>query len=208
MGKIRTFNLDDGRFYVSIRPEMVKTIDTKARNLWILESSKMLMRRLECLQEALKMDPPDEQNLIALGYNKLEATGVLSACSVYNYKEVDLSRYEQQVREILVNLKDGIFDIETLPSEILSGGSASSPEPSSTQADTNQLTAIEDKEDIVKSLVEELDHDKIGANYQELLEVAESKGLTRDDCEECVNGLMTKGIIFEPTLGYLKSIEK
>ncbi|UCH89934.1 MAG: hypothetical protein JSV49_04625 [Thermoplasmata archaeon] len=209
VGKIRTFTLDDGRFYVSIRPEMVKPIDTYARNFWIFESSKMLLHRLECLREALKMDPLDEKNLLALGYNKLEITGVTAALKAYNYNEVDLDRYEQQLNEILVNLKDGIYDIESLPTEIFSEHNQHKPEFEIDQPDDTQIAEMEAKENLVRTLVDELDSgDAKGANYHQVLKAAESKGMSRDDTEECVNVLMTKGFIFEPTLGYLKSIEK
>jgi RPA family protein len=209
IGKIRTYTLDDGRFYVSVRPETVKIIDTSDRKSWILESSKSLLKRLECLQEAMRMDPLEEENLQALGYNKLETDGVAYALKLYNYNEIDLGKYEQQVREILVNLKDGLYDIESLPSDILAEAETGTSELEPTLDDPGNESDMDTKEDLVRTLVEELNQDSdTGANYQELLEAAESKGLTRDDTEECVNVLMTKGVIFEPSLGYLKSIER
>lgn len=209
VGKIRTFTSDDGRMFVSVRPEVVKSIKIPERNQWILETCKLLLRRLECLNEALNMEPLNEANLLALGYNKLEVDGVTSAIKVYDYKQIDLTRYEQQVRELLVNLKDGIYDIDTLPSDIFAESSEKQNGFESEISSDSQAADIEAKENIIRNLVEELDKDsKIGVVYQKVLELAESKGLTRDDTEECVNILMNKGVIFEPALGYLKSIEK
>ena len=209
IGKIRTFTSDDGRMFISIRPEMVKQIDNRLRNLWILDTCKSLMRRLECLHEALKMDSASEDNLIALGYNKLEVGGILSALENYNYGQIDITHYEQQVREILQNLKDGLFDLESLPSEMM--GDSDLNRTYSGKEDTSESNSadMEAKENIVRTLVSELDQDNsVGAEYQEVLKAAEGKGLSQNDTEECVNILMNKGIIFEPSLGYLKSIEQ
>jgi RPA family protein len=209
VGKIRTFTSDDGRLFVSIRPETIKSIDITTRNLWILDASKSLLRRLELLNEALKMDPIDEKNLFALGFNKLEVAGVSTALNLYNYNQVDLSRYEQQAREILMNLKDGIYDLEIMPQEFTEGTFDDSLSQDEGPMTETQIADLEAKENIIKDLVEELGHEAdIGAIYQKVMEAAESKGLSRDETEECVNILMHKGVIFEPSLGYLKSVEK
>ena len=63
VGKIRTFTSEDGRMFVSIRPEVVKKIDTDARKQWILETCKLLIRRLECLHEALRMESADNKSI-------------------------------------------------------------------------------------------------------------------------------------------------
>lgn len=209
VGKIRTFTSDDGRLFVSIRPETVKTIDIPTKNQWIYEAGRSMVNRLECLNEALAMETFSEKNLVALGYNRLYVDGIATALNHYNYDDIDLSRYEQQVREILVNLKDGLYDLEISPSEVFNSGGFGDASGESDVNNGDQTPDMEEKENVIRSLVNDLDSGgKPGAVYQEVLEAAEKKGLTREDTEECVNVLMSKGVIFEPTLGYLKTIDQ
>jgi len=208
VGKIRTFTSDDGRFFVSVRPEMVKSIDTDTRNQWILESCQSLLRRLDCLKEALRMEDPTVANLTALGFNKLEADGVITAIKLYNYEDIDLSEYDKQVRELLINLREGLYDLEIMPNEMNAGFNDSAEANQKQNMDDNNIDDTEAKENIIRDLVKDLDKDpKMGVLYQKVLEAAESQGLSRDDTEEAVNVLMNKGIVFEPSLGYLKSVE-
>ena len=208
VGKIRTFTSDDGRLFVSIRPETVKIIDIQTKNQWILDAAVSLLDRIACLKDALGMEEFSEKSLKALGHNMLMVDGVAAAMNHYNYDEIDISRYEQQAKEILVNLKDGLYDLE-ISSAGAFGSTGQEAPGSAIDRGPDRAADMEAKENIIRELVNELDADsKLGAVYQEVLEAAEKRGLTREDTEECVNVLMSGGVVFEPALGYLKSIDR
>ena len=61
-------------------------------------------------------------------------------------------------------------------------------------------------EDIVLSLLEELDTDGKGAPRDELERRAEAEGISAIELEEISNILMDKGLVYEPNLRYLKHI--
>ncbi|MDR0509338.1 MAG: glycerol dehydrogenase, partial [Candidatus Methanoplasma sp.] len=63
-----------------------------------------------------------------------------------------------------------------------------------------------DIEDIILSLLEELDTDGKGAPRDELERRAESEGISSMELEEISNVLMDKGLVYEPNLRYLKRI--
>ena len=72
IGKVRPYTTDDGTVYVSVRPETVKEVDEKLRDFWVLNTCKDMKARLEAMGEAMKMDPPKKEELMALGFSEGE----------------------------------------------------------------------------------------------------------------------------------------
>jgi hypothetical protein len=46
VGKVRTYTADDGRVFVTVRPETITNIDERTRNLWVLEAAQSTWDRL------------------------------------------------------------------------------------------------------------------------------------------------------------------
>ncbi|MDD4185893.1 MAG: glycerol dehydrogenase, partial [Candidatus Methanomethylophilaceae archaeon] len=54
VGKVRTYTADDGRVFVTVRPETITNIDEKTRNLWVLEAAQSTWDRLVKMKDALR----------------------------------------------------------------------------------------------------------------------------------------------------------
>jgi RPA family protein len=50
IGKLNVFHAEDGPVKVSIRPEFINVVDSKTRDMWILETAEKTLRRIERLQ--------------------------------------------------------------------------------------------------------------------------------------------------------------
>jgi RPA family protein len=61
-----------------------------------------------------------------------------------------------------------------------------------------------DAEAVVFGLVEELDEGK-GADWEDIVEEAQTEGFSEEEVEETMNHLMDRGRVFEPVLGKLKA---
>jgi len=195
VGKSRTYTPDSGTVYTSIRPEIVKTVDENARDYWILEACQSLKRRLDAMAEASRMDPPSKEALVKLGVRESLADGIVQA--VGHYGMADLSRYTAMLAEALRYLLPeyrGDRSPETVVADIAPAAPEKEPE-----ADAGRETSV-------LEVIVELDKDGKGAPWDAILTGAKAKGLSKEDLEEAINGLLDKGLVYEPVLGRMKKI--
>lgn len=206
IGKVRTYTTDDGTIYVSIRPEAVKEVDEGARDYWVLETCRSLRGRLDAMREALRMDPPKPEELRALGYGQALADGIVTALE--HYGEPSMEMFYGMLRDSLdyvISGKGG--DV---------GSSAGRPAPPPEVTRAREPVEAQGKEpaggpgegleEQVMSIIGALDKDKDGASWEDILELAEEKGIDKDSVEEAVASLSDKGMIYEPILGRVKKI--
>lgn len=200
VGKSRTYSPDPATTYVSIRPEAVKTVDASLRDYWILEAARSLKRRLEAAREAYRMEPVAKDKLVALGYKAPVAEAIELAVQLYG--RVDLARYGAMLAESLRYL---------LPE--FRGDEPAAPTPEEAAEETpaaggpTPAKAMEDaREDQVLDIVGQLDADGKGATWDAILASSKSAGIGKDALEELINGLLDKGLIYEPILGRMKRI--
>lgn len=201
VGKIRSYTGQDGKTYVSIRPEQIVEIDERLRREWLLETAKSTWKRLNNIKAAIGMADAKEKDLVAMGMSEVEAFGTLYALD--NYGEMPDSRlYLGTIQEALrIVLPDSDVDLgfpmelneEPDEIDIPQGGSSS-------ELNHGQM------EDTILNLLEELDIDGKGAPRDELERRAESEGISSIDLEEISNILMDKGLVYEPNLRDLKRI--
>ncbi|MCJ2520898.1 MAG: hypothetical protein LN412_08175 [Candidatus Thermoplasmatota archaeon] len=182
MGKARTYSPEDGVVYTSVRPEMIKLVDAKLRDYWILDCAKDMKRRIEALEEAQHMNPATVDGLIALGHRKSLAEGIV--LSLQHYGRVDIGRYREMLTDATKYL---------LPEyhERLEG---------SEESEDNE------EEQLVLEIVSTLDTDGKGASWDEIVGSAKKKGLSKEKLEEVTNHLLDKGLLYEPILGKIRRI--
>ena len=202
IGKVRTYTTDDGTTYVSIRPESVREVDESSRDYWVLETCRSMKSRLEAMREALKMDPPRPEEIRALGYSQGLANGIVTALEQYG--EPSLEMFYGMLRDSLdyvISGKGG--NVEKAPSR-------PAPPPDTERVETPEKEPegepSEDMEDQVLEVIGLLDKDKDGVSWEDILELAEEKGIDKDSVEEAVASLSDKGLIYEPILGRVKKI--
>lgn len=219
VGKTRTYSPEDGTVYVSLRPEVIKVVSAEERELWTLEAAKSTLARISAFRDAMEMETPSEDELVRIGHTPKLARGIVSAIEAYG--QVDLDRYQRVVVDALrTSLADegeipipsredpgltGIAD-EVTPSAPATATPAEAPAEPAKDGDDGPPSTDEEMDDLVLSLVRELDQGAKGAPYDAILEQAREKGMDRDAFEETINRLLDQGLIYEPILGQIKLI--
>lgn len=197
VGKTKTFSPDDGRVFVSVRPERIVTVEEDSRDRWVLEACQSTWTRMRALRSALAMDNPDENELIKNGINPGLASGIMEAIGYYGVSES--SRYLRMLQDGLrMILPDQHIDLG------LPGDDADLPDE--IDIDPEKAGSDLDREDLILSFLELLDTDGKGAPFAELQKEAEKEGIGQAQLEEVTNSLMDKGLVYEPVLGRLKKI--
>lgn len=195
VGKSRTYTPESGTVYTSIRPERVKAVDEGVRDFWILEACRSLKRRLDAMAEAQKMEPLTKEGLVQIGVKETIADGIVQA--VNHYGKADLARYTAMLAEGLRYLLPEYREFRP-PEAAAVEEAAQRPAQAEEESD--------DQEERVLETIAALDKDGKGAPWDGILEAAKAKGVSKDELEEAVNGLLDKGLIYEPVLGRMKKI--
>ncbi|MEM2900123.1 MAG: hypothetical protein QXT63_04975, partial [Thermoplasmata archaeon] len=86
-------NYDKETVFVSIRPEIIKVVDSYVRDYWIYETCRLMLKRIEAMRLGLGMSNPTIEQLMAQGVSRSLAEGVIEAINVY--KDIDVERYEK-----------------------------------------------------------------------------------------------------------------
>ncbi|MCL2295995.1 MAG: glycerol dehydrogenase [Methanomassiliicoccaceae archaeon] len=198
VGKVRTYTTDEDRVFVSIRPESIVKITEEIRAQWILEAARSTWDRLNRMKKATSLEDLSEKALLARGFTEKDAKGIMTALDQYDIPNSTtyLKSIQTALRTILPekNIDLGLpEDMSDVPDEI-------DIEPGATSHSNADI------EDIILSLLEELDTDGKGAPRDELERRAESEGISSMELEEISNVLMDKGLVYEPNLRYLKRI--
>lgn len=197
VGKTKTFSPDDGRVFVSIRPERITQVEERVRDRWVLEACQSTWKRMKAIRSALAMDNPDEKALENSGMSPALANGILEAITYYGVG--DSSRYLRMIQDGLrIILPDRQIDLG------LPGDDAGLPDE--IDVDPSKISSDIDIEDLVLSFLELLDKDGKGAPLNDVLIEAEKEGISNAQLEEITNSLMDKGLVYEPVLGKLKKI--
>ena len=198
VGKVRTYTADDGRVFVSVRPERIINIDDATRNFWVLESAQSMWRRLIAMKNALQTQDPTIDDLVAKGFSPQDAEGIISALDHYGMPES--SKYLRLIQNSMkLLLPDRAVDLG-LPEDM-----NDMPDEIEMDDDRSKVSSG-DKEDIILKLLDELDTDGHGAPRADLEKRAETEGISGMEVEEISNTLMDKGLVYEPNLGYLRKI--
>lgn len=201
VGKVRSYTTEDGRVFISVRPEKIVKIDEETRNLWVLDAAKSLWERLLKLKKVYANPDATVNDLIGKGFTKSEAEGIIMAMEQYGQPES--SRYLKLMQNALrYLLPDSEIDFglpeneSELPDEI--------EMPASDKAKDSD--AVSEKKEIILRIIEELGASTNGAPIDEINRRAESEGISASEVEELSNMLMDDGLIYEPNLNYLKKI--
>jgi RPA family protein len=193
IGKSRTYSPEEGVIYVSIRPEIIKEVNSELRDYWILDACRNLKKRLEIISEAIQMENPTLENIISLGADRNLAEGILSAIEHYDY--IDISRFNGMLEDSLKHLLPEYQGIEA----------GKSIETEELKEDEGTESNLENEEKFLE-IIEALDKDVKGASWDKIMKEAEKKGMSRMQIEETTNSLLDKGLIYEPVLGRIKKI--
>ncbi len=198
VGKVRTYNADDGKVWISVRPERIVQIDENTQNEWLLDTAKSTWKRLLDMKKAINQADRTPEGLMAAGLGEVAAKGVSVAIEQYGMPESAL--YLKTIQSALrILLPEKNVDLG------IPGDLADTPEEVEIEPEAD-AEANEDKENIVLQLLKELDTEGKGAARDELEDAAAAKGISPMELEEITSDLLDKGQIYEPNLRYLRLI--
>ncbi len=188
VGKSRIYSPDDTTNYLSVRPEAVRVIDRKERDMWVLQAARDLKRRMEAFQELLRMESPSSKELMSLGYPEHIAEGVVLAYDYYG--EPDIVTYRallvRALRSLLPGYEEDLGDLAI-------------------DYDEEDAEAVdEDMQKTFLEMVDEFDTDDRGAEVAKLYETGKKRGFSREDMENMLHYLLETGAVYEPQLGRIK----
>jgi len=197
IGKVRSYAGDDGRVFVSLRPESILKVDKGIRDQWVLDAAQSTWRRLKNMKMALQMESVSEQALMEKGATRVEAKGIQMALEHYGVPQSSdyLSLIQAALRDLLPN-KEVDFG---LPSNV-------GDDIDEIDIDPIDDGSIDGMESIVLALLERLDIDGKGAPIDELQRCAEDEGISATELDQVCNNLMDKAMVYEPSIKYLKRI--
>ncbi len=205
VGKSRAYSPEEGVKYLSIRPERVREVDEGSRDYWVLETARSTLHRINAVSDGLEMERPGVPELVKLGYHENLADGVVRA--IEYYKDIDLDRFRNMVRDALRSLlpeKEGGTAARSAPAP-----KAREPPPKEKEgAGEDQMHEVgvgSDEEDTVLKIIESLSGAK-GAQWEKIVEAAKGKKIDKVRLEEIIASLLDKGEIYEPELGVMKRI--
>jgi len=179
VGKFRTYSPEEGKLYVSIRPERVGKVEASVRDGWVLETCKATVDRISAMEEAMKLGEPTVEKLIQIGSSRPLAEGVVH--SMQHYSPEDLSRYKGMVSDALKFLLPEYQTGPDLPVE------HDIPEEIEDDDEPDDV----DKEALVLSMIEGLDSGK-GAAWDEVVQKARSQGIEREELDAIANSLLAE----------------
>lgn len=204
-GKARAWTGDDGQIRVNIRPETVAVVDEATRDQWVLTTAKQTMQRLDAI-DRVKADPNVTKDaMVAAGVRDSVAEGAFLAQE--HYGMLDVNGHTEVVKGALKGLLPG-GSFET--HDVAPSSPAATEVPAWTPQAAPAAPAVDDAadafDDAVLAIVSKLAGDD-GARWDDIL--AEAKGdiedVTDEGIEEALNRLMDKGLVYEPTLGVLRT---
>ena len=212
-GKARTYEPEPGSIFVSIRPETIVVVDEATRDQWVLDTARRSRDRLRAVN-AVRTNPKcTADELMASGATRPVAEGALLAQQHYGL--TDVSRFGHMLRTAVGHLLPGgsvpVHRIEKRDAPPAAEDPAPAPAapvwtpPAATSAAKAEVDAAQEALDnTVLAAVGKLEGAK-GARWDDVLAQTAVGGLNGEAIEEALNRLMDKGLIYEPTLGVLKT---
>ncbi len=207
-GKARTYEPEPGSVFVSIRPESVTIVDQATRDQWILDTTRRTSERLKAAKAAGA--GADSPTMIRQGISAAVADGAILARD--HYGPADTLRFAGMARTAVSHLLPGgevpVHRIEVPPGPAREAApaetSAWKPPAGPAKPSAEQEAATEALDNSILASVQKLEGQK-GARWDDILGACATAGVTAEDVEEALNRLMDKGLVYEPTLGILKT---
>ncbi len=197
-GKARTFEPEDGKLFCSIRPEVVSVVDRETRDAWILDAAKCTLARADDVDA---MDPATVPAQEHYGPGQTLRFRDVTRDALGALVGGDVPVHHVGPEDLGDDLGRG--DVEA-PAWTPNTPAASSPASPVTATDPAAEAAEQELDDQVLAVVQKLEGDK-GAQWDDILQEAAQGTVSDNDVDEALNRLMDKGLVYEPTLGVLRS---
>lgn len=209
VGRVKSYTNEEGRTFVSVRPERIIPVNAEMQQQWLLDTARNTWERMIAIKKAINSDNLTVEGLADMGISENKARDIITA--VDQYGQPDYSAFIKSIQSALRSLlpdrnvdfgfTDGGYD--DIPAEETSqpaptGNYGQQPAPATGSGDS--------REDIVLSLLTELNDGK-GAPRDALESRCAEEGISSMELEEIIEGLLDKGLAYEPNLKYIKRID-
>ncbi|WP_406660780.1 DNA-binding protein [Methanolobus sp. ZRKC3] len=181
VGKVRSYEPEDGEVFVSMRPEEINYADEGLRNRWVVDTAELTLQRMDLFDEALELDVEGKILLDDLKGKDVSlhlAEGICLALEYYHTDSSYLENLKREMKNALLSIKDEI----------------------SSKSDMSL-----DDESVLLEMMENIGNGN-AIEYSTLLDEASSKGMSADQVDLNVRSLLSKGHIYEPRAGVFKVI--
>lgn len=180
VGRVRAFTGKGGERIITLNPEIVARLDRDGRQELLLLTVRDALSRLWTMS--------------GRGPSPSRGASVPMPAQPRGGEEVDI-RLREMVSSSLEAI-DRSFHARFLEAAKAVRGS-DIPE--------DERDPQEEHEDEVLEMIRSLDNGK-GARWDAVIDYIEKRKLSRDLIENVIDGLLDKGLLYEPVLGYLKAI--
>lgn len=200
-GKARTYEPEPGSVFVSVRPEAISVVDEATRDAWVLQTAERMNERLATLDKVQADSQTTKESLVAAGVPSMVAEGALLA--IEHYGPMDTAAARGSLKATLQGLlPGGVFETHSIARD--EGEMAVAPAVPAFQPPAAPETDAEQDafDESVLAVVQRLEGDS-GANWDDILSEVEDGN--DEAVEEALNRLMDKGLVYEPTLGVLRT---
>ncbi len=102
-GKINPFKTNEGSYIFSIRPEIVSKIETNEMDYWTIMTSYSTKKKIFAIREIMKIEDPDINKMVQMGYTNYEAECALAA--IKNFKDYDFQKLMDGIETAVVSSK-------------------------------------------------------------------------------------------------------
>jgi|GEM_PF-1590626 len=197
MGKVSSFKTDDGIFYFSINPELIKPIGEIERYFWGERTSYVTKRKLMAITEAMKDDETSVETLAKLGFSQDEAEDAIRARE--NYRDYDFTSYMNVISSINFE-SPATVDTAPIPDND-SQESLEGDEPAQNETTPQSINIEEFVLDYIKN-----NDSGPGCKYDDIIISCTNAGISRENVDEILNSLGSRGEIYEVSLKRYKSL--
>ncbi len=194
MGKVSSFKTEDGIFYFSINPELIKKISDTERYFWGVRTSYVTRRKLLGITEALKDENVTADTLIGLGYFPEEADDAIRARD--SYHDYDFTSYMNALSSINFESPAPVSN----PSENLA-----EPEQSTLEDEKPSGKETVNVEAFLLDYIKNNDSGP-GCKYDDIVISCSNAGIPREKVDEILNSLGSMGEIYEVSLKRYKAL--
>ncbi len=194
MGKVSSFKTDDGIFYFSINPELIKKISDTERYFWGVRTTYVTRRKLLGITEAMKDESATADTLIGLGYSREEADDAIRARE--NYHDYDFTSYMNALSSI---------NFESPAPAGLPPEEGSEPGQSNLEDEKISDAKTINVEGFLLDYIKNNDSGP-GCKYDDIVISCSNAGIPRERVDEVLNSLGSMGEIYEVSLKRYKAL--